>query len=383
MATHDSQQHQSGAPELRQKPPWVMHDMMDLQPRLAEDVLSREWPEVDALAGTLAQVVARAQPITVTGCGTSEHAAHAVAALIAASLEPTQRHLVAARPALTATLDPRPGLCIAISHDGETRATALALTAAAGRGASTAAISAARASSVAQAAECVLLTPLRDRSWCHTVAYTSAVLTGAALAVRLGAEALAPAAARDLLAAALDSSAGPLARRLADRRVILCAGIGLDLITARELALKIAEGARIPTVALELETVLHGQLAGHDRADGLVLLAVDEHGGGERVARRSEHVARAAAAIGMPVAAILSEPYHEALASELTSAGRLLVEATGASATSLRALLSGAGALQRVTLDLVHERGTNPDLIRREEPAYREAATAADSVARW
>jgi hypothetical protein len=38
--------------------------------------------------------------------------------------------------------------------------------------------------------------------------------------------------------------------------------------------------------------------------------------------------------------------------------------------------VSGAIALQLLTLALVHERGTNPDLIRREEPAYRAAAEA-------
>ena len=47
---------------------------------------------------------------------------------------------------------------------------------------------------------------------------------------------------------------------------MICAGVGIDLITARELALKLAEGARIPTAALQLETLLHGNLAGEDTA---------------------------------------------------------------------------------------------------------------------
>jgi hypothetical protein len=41
------------------------------------------------------------------------------------------------------------------------------------------------------------------------------------------------------------------------------------------------------------------------------------------------------------------------------------------------ALLCGALAAQLVTLGLVRAAGTNPDLIRREEPAYRAAAEVA------
>jgi glutamine---fructose-6-phosphate transaminase (isomerizing) len=46
-------------------------------------------------------------------------------------------------------------------------------------------------------------------------------------------------------------------------------------------------------------------------------------------------------------------------------------------------LLGGAGALQALTLALVHARGTNPDLIRREEAAYRRAADVAEQVPDW
>ena len=40
-------------------------------------------------------------------------------------------------------------------------------------------------------------------------------------------------------------------------------------------------------------------------------------------------------------------------------------------------LLAGAIALQLLTLELVYALGTNPDLIRREEEAYKAAAAAA------
>ena len=42
-------------------------------------------------------------------------------------------------------------------------------------------------------------------------------------------------------------------------------------------------------------------------------------------------------------------------------------------------LLAGAIALQLLTLELCHALGTNPDLIRREEEAYKAAAAAANT----
>ncbi len=42
-------------------------------------------------------------------------------------------------------------------------------------------------------------------------------------------------------------------------------------------------------------------------------------------------------------------------------------------------LLAGAIALQLLTYELALAAGTNPDLIRREQDAYRAAAAAADT----
>jgi fructoselysine-6-P-deglycase FrlB-like protein len=276
-------------------------------------------------------------------------------------------------------------MCLAISHDGGTRATALAVAAARDAGARTAVITHDASGSVAASADHVLVTPRHDESWCHTVAYASALLAGAAIAAALGAAAADPAAARKLLAGVIALDAGTIAERLADRRVVLCAGAGIDHISARELALKIAEGARLPTVALELETVLHGQLAGHEAADALIIVAVADLPERARISRRLDHVARAAAAIGIPAAAVLSRTYDAALAPELTPAGRLVVDLPQPDALGpdLAALLGGAGALQALTLQLAHARGVNPDLIRREEEPYRLAARAGEALSDW
>jgi hypothetical protein len=45
-------------------------------------------------------------------------------------------------------------------------------------------------------------------------------------------------------------------------------------------------------------------------------------------------------------------------------------------ATRAEALLAGGVALQVLTLELCLELGTNPDLIRREQPLYRKVAEA-------
>ncbi|HET6510388.1 MAG TPA: hypothetical protein VFG42_26575 [Baekduia sp.] len=388
MADAVASWHTNEFPELRSAPPWVMQEMIAAQPELAAPILADGSPTVAAIAEDIASALDAGRPVTVVGCGTSEHGAHGVAALIAAAVALKHRALVRARPAFTAALDPAPGFCLAVSHDGGTRATELAVAAARDAGARTAAITHDPAGSVATAAELVLVTPNHDESWCHTVAYTSALLAGAAIAALLGGSIVArPAAAHDLLraATAVEADAAPIAERLADRRVVLCAGAGLDHVTARELALKIAEGARQPTIALELETVLHGQLAGHEAADGLILVAVDDRADRDRLARRAAHVARAAAAIGLPVAALLSSEHDAALPSELTPAGRLVVDLPDPTDLDrgLATLLAGAGALQTLTLQLAHARGTNPDLIRREQAPYRAAAAAGESSSDW
>lgn len=378
--------HSDAFPELRAGPPWVMQEMIAAEPALIEQILRQPPKGTAAAADAIASALECRQPVTVCGCGTSEHASHAVATLLTAAADPDHAHLIQARPALAAALAPLPGVCLALSHDGGTRATRLALDAARQTGARTIAVTHAPNSDVARAAAHTLLTPRHDDSWCHTIAYTSAIAAGAALGNRIGAIATSADAAGELLriATATGTVTG-LAAGLADRRVVLCAGAHADHITARELALKIAEGARMPTIGLELETVLHGQLAGQEPADALILIAITDHPDRDRLIRRITHVTRAAASIGMSVAALLSQPYDAALDPDLTPAGRLVLDLPDGDSLDhrLAGLLAGAGALQMLTLELSHTRHTNPDLIRREESAYRAAAASAEDQAHW
>jgi glutamine---fructose-6-phosphate transaminase (isomerizing) len=369
-------------PELREVPPWVMEEMIVAQPRLAAPVLGAHGPEVTRLHHVVAVAAAAGEPVVVTGCGTSEHAAMVVAELLTDSFR--RAGLVSARAeprqALDAALDPRTGgVCLAISHDGGTRATRLALEAAGEVGARTGVVTACSEPSCWTAADLVLVTPMHDDSWCHTLAYTSAILAGARIAGITGNEATGAAvrAIESTLArrAEFDAAASHLNRS----GRIITAGQGLDQANAGELALKIAEGARIPTTAYHLETLLHGHLAGCDAAaTSLVLLALDPRPGARRD-RRFALVAQAARTVGIPTVALAPASVLATLPADVHG----VAFEPFPTEPLLTALLQSAVAVQLLTLGLVSLAGTNPDLIRREERPYREAARIGDETPDW
>jgi glutamine---fructose-6-phosphate transaminase (isomerizing) len=329
-----------------------MEEMIAAEPALARALLDSPPDGVEPLAGAVRDAHDAGLPVTVVGCGTSEHGAMAIAALVDAALGGSWPAAAVARQSLEAAERPqRGGICIGLSHDGGTRATTLALEAAAAAGARTALITARPGGSASGPAELVLVTPVHDDSWCHTIGYTSPILVGAALARELGLDGVDAGEAEALLREALD--APPDAVPLGAVERVLCVGAGLDYITARELALKLAEGTRVSTATHQLETVLHGHLAGEDAGAGLVVVNTDTSA---RVARRAELVAAAVREIGMPV-----------------------VEIGRATEAPLARLLVGAAALQGLTLGLVHARAVNPDLIRREESLYARAGEVGDA----
>lgn len=364
-------------PELRAGPPWIMQDMIEAQAGLAGAPL----PGAEAIAGAVARAAAAGAPIVVTGCGTSEHGAMAIAEQIGEALRASGSPARAeARQALDAALDPRVGgICIGVSHEGTTRATLLAHQAAKATGAVTASVGAVSGSPLASASDHALTTPLVDGSWCHTVAYTSSILAGAAIArALLDSQADASPAIAQMLT--LRPQVEALAERIHGASRILPVGLGADQITARELALKIEEGARIPATALHLESLLHGHLAGCDaETTALVLLAADPRFG-ERRDWRLRSAAGAAGAIGIPTVAIGGA---SALAELPDAVGQLALPPAVEGAGLAHALLTGALALQLLTLALAHLVGVCPDLIRREQEPYREAAAVAGNRTDW
>src|SRR5207249_7464629 len=158
----------------------------------------------------------------------------------------------------------------------------------------------------------------------------------------------------------------------------LTVGSGADRIAARELALKIEEGVRVPATARDLETILHGHWVAVDDRTAVVLLLTDAHGGGARGAR-AEQMLRAARAIGARTAAIVVPSSATGFPADAISCGSVDVPEAPDLPPVTASLLGSGPALQLLTLELVHLAGVNPDLIRREEAPYREAARIAES----
>lgn len=367
--------HTDEYPELRAGPPWLMEEMIAAEPGLAAPILSLR---AEGVGEAVRAATGAQQPVVVTGCGTSEHAALAVAAQLDEALRTTGAPggWPEPRQAFEAALDPRRGgVLVGVSHEGGTVPTVAALQAAGGLGAVTAAITARADGAIAQAADHVLVTPLLDRSWCHTVGYVSPILAGAAIAAAVADRDVPVAAVRAHMeaSAAVRPQAEAVAGALLGVERVLVVGGGVDSIPARELVLKLEEGLHLPAAFRDLETLLHGHFPATDERTGLVLVIADRRGHAERV-QRAIGLLRAARRLGLRTAAILTPDASGALHDELTSAGRLeLPHHRHELPASLEALLATGLALQHLTLGLVHAAGANPDLIRMEQDAYREA----------
>lgn len=354
---------------------------MAAQPALATTIIgAREGPA--AMAEALARAVAPGGSLELVGCGTSEHAAMAVAALLGRALPGAH---VVVRQAFEAALDPASqGFCLAVSHEGETLATLHALRSARQAGVRTGLLTAAGGSPAALLADTVFATPVVDASWCHTVGFLSPIVAGATVAARLSGERLDADASQRRLTEVLDLSgkAALVAAALGDATRLVIVGSGLDRIAARELALKMEEGAHVPAVGRDLETQLHGHLVSADEGCAVVAVVTDPRESALRAARAAQLLA-ACRRIGMPTCAIVTGAVAATWPTDLTSAGRLILpDAIGRHppaglASMLDTLAAAAVALQVLTVAVAHARGTNPDAIRREEVTYREAAAIA------
>jgi glutamine---fructose-6-phosphate transaminase (isomerizing) len=272
---------------------------------------------------------------------------------------------------------PSSGLLIGISHEGGTWATNEALRLAGESGARTALITVSNRSPGAQLADAVLTTGEQDQSWCHTVGYLSPILAAGILAGLLRGQAPDPDAVRALLDSADHAPAAEemaSALRTCDRLLVL--GSGLDHATARELALKIEEGAHLPATAHQLETVRHGHLAAADQRTGMVLVMTDAEARGRVLLDRAVAVLRSAVTIGMPAAAILAADLGDDVPLELTPAGRAAAPIIGRLPRAVSGAVGAAVPLQLLAERLARARGVNPDTLGREDPRQAAAAEA-------
>ncbi len=363
-------------PERRDAAPWVMEDMIAAQASLPEGLDASLGDAAPRLVEMLRAAAGAGEPIVVSGVGTSGHSARAVALILNAVMgsSAVAAGPVEARLSADQALAPRKGgLCLAISHGGLSKSTVRALSAAREAGARTALITATGATPAQQIADTVLTTPLRDKSYCHTVGYTSPMLAALHLAAAYGGQEFPAASLAEYLRTllALRAAALRIGGELAKGQRLIASGSLIDDPTARELALKVAEGAWVPTTMLGVEDTLHGHLVGHD-ADSALVVVVTGGPNADRAAEGAHELLISARRIGLRTAAIVSAALEATIRNEDVSAGKLVIPraALPEAATSL---LGGAAALQLLTVGMVHARGTNPDFLRREQAAYREA----------
>jgi glutamine---fructose-6-phosphate transaminase (isomerizing) len=377
----------SDTPSGRSGPPYHMTEMIAAEPHLARRLLGRlatDGSRAAALAEAVGTALSAGQPVVVTGCGTSEHAAQGTVEILreatrAAGLAAEPNAIVAAQ-AFEAALDPqRAGLLIGISHEGGSAATNAAMEAARANGARVALITAGPASPGAALAGIVVTTDEMDQSWCHTIGYVAPLLAAAAAGAVLSGRKLDPDRVADLMAvgASRTAEADAIAGSLAGSRHIIVIGSGADRIAARELVLKIEEAAWIPSAMRDVETFLHGHLPATGEDTALVLIATDRDRGAERVKRAGQALA-AARGVGVRVAAIASAAAAASLSSGAAPAGVLVVPDAAELPAPIAALLGSATALQLVTERVSRATGRNPDAIRRDDARYREAAAAAE-----
>ncbi|WP_433336109.1 SIS domain-containing protein [Spirillospora sp. CA-294931] len=360
-------------PELRTSPPWVMDDMIDLQPAAVAETITAVDAAADEVADLLHGTIDAGEPIVVTGTGTAGHAARGVAVALNDALGDPTNTRAEYRASEDQARAPRGGgLCIAVSHGGRSASTVGALTAARANGALTALITAADGTASHVLADTVLRLPVRDASYCHTIGYSTPIAAGLQIAARYKGRPLAAEAITGYLTGLLHLriDALEIGRAMAHIERFVSVGCLADEPAARELALDVAEAAWIPSAVFGVEDFLHGHMVGHDEASGLAVLCT----GGPRprdAAATAERLLRAADRIGIKATLIVTE----ALGSRVDApANRLTLPATDLPDTVVR-LLGGALALQSLTMALVGAKGTNPDLLRRHEPGYREAVT--------
>lgn len=384
----------SEMPPRRDGPPWLMTDMIEAEPghaaRLVTRLASRSG-NAARLAMAVRASAAAGRPVIVTGCGTSEHGATAVAEILREALRAaglpwrlgTAGSPIAAQAfegSLEDWLGGEGGIVIGVSHEGGTWATNRALEQARRSGATVALITASDRSPGAALADIVITTDEQDQSWCHTVGYLAPIVVGAAVAAHVTGEHIDAADVRALLAAGLEAGAvgatESMAGALAGVERLIVTGSGVDRVAARELVLKVEEGAHLPAAMRDLETVLHGHLAGMDDKTGLVLVLTDAAAADAR-ASRAAGVLRAAAAIGVRSGAILGGAQAGSIDTALTPAGRLVVPDGQGLPASVASIVGTVVPLQLLTERLARVRGVNPDPIRRDDPAYLRAAEAA------
>jgi glucosamine--fructose-6-phosphate aminotransferase (isomerizing) len=279
--------------------------------------------------------VLRGRDVALIGIGTSWHAAHHGAWLLAeAGVRARAAHAADLAPYGAGFADHE--AAIVLSHTGGTGFTAEMLRRARAAGVPTVAISAIGAGGDLETVE-------PERSYAYTASHTAAMLRLAQIATELGADLGDLDAVPDRVESVLARPAPLVAE---PRRLLELTGAGPNGWTAQEGALKIREASYVAAEGLTAEQFFHGPSVALDEQDALVVLD-----GGGPMAERVEAIATAVEVTGARV-----ERFAERELGEALSVFALTV------------------VVQRIALDLAEARGVSPDRFRYEESAERERA---------
>lgn len=356
--------------------PFWMYDEITAAPDAVARLLAPAAAEREHRAALGARI-ASARRVYLTGCGTAYHAALVGASFLGDFTDGRvdARAVEAFELAQYQRTTPGPAdVLIVLSHSGQPSATNAALARAHSAGAFCVTLTGNRESLAARNAHAVLDLGYGDvKSFAYTISYSLMLAALADLAVCTVAAGTGDQGAAVLLQSQVQALAEAhrliladqgevrrLARELAARDRWIVAGAGGNYATAKETALKMQETSYTATFGMETEEVLHGPVA----ALGDSVLVVIAPPGAGRV--RALDLVRAARLLGAPIAAVC-----EGGDAELEdSANYILPTPTCPEALS--------PALYHVPLHLLSywlavEKGTNPDLMRREDTRYLEA----------
>jgi glucosamine 6-phosphate synthetase-like amidotransferase/phosphosugar isomerase protein len=349
-----------------------MYEELGATPTALERALAPSAEET-AHREALAERLAAAGRIYLTGCGSAYHAALTGAAFLRDLSEGRVRAQAVQAFELAHYEQPGPtrnDALIALSHSGQPTATLDALERAHASGTYCLTITGSAESPAARAADAVLDEGYADvKSFAYTISYSLMLALLADLSARVAARggvntplASEVRALPELHRAALtlDQAVRDLAGRLRDRERWIFAGAGGNYATALEAGLKMQETNYSAAMGLEMEEVLHGPVAAVGEA---ALVVIAPPGAGRT---RAVDLLCAARTVGAATVALGEERDAElaAAAETLLPLPRCAEALSPAPYHVLVHLLSYWLAVAR---------GRNPDLMRREDPRYLQA----------
>lgn len=358
--------------------PFWMYDEMTAAPDALARLLSPAPQEREHRAA-LGTRIANARRVYLTGCGTAYHAALVGASFLGDFTDGRvdARAVQAFELAQYQRTTPGPDdMLIVLSHSGQPSATNAALARARSEGAFCLTITGNRESLAARNAQAVLDIGYGEvKSFAYTISYSLMLAALADLAVctvaaGTGDEGTAvllqsqvqglPKAHRTMLEA--DEFVRRLAQEQAKANRWIFAGAGGNYATAKEAALKMQETNYTASFGMEMEEVLHGPVA----ALGDAVLVLIAPPGASRT--RAFDLMRAAHHVGAPVVVVCEENDTELQDDDETDYALPVLTCSEALSPALYHV-----PLHQLSYWLSVEKGTNPDLMHRNDARYLDA----------